>query len=269
MTGEMTEKYDFPRYDHPVLAWEYDQRQPVPFPGELEWHLKYAALSGGPVLELACGSGRLLIPIAEAGYQIDGVDRSNTMLNRLRTKLTTHDEKIRQRVRLFCDEMMEFVPDRKYGLCILAYNSVQYLEKIEIVNICFHHVFSLLQPNGYFLFTVRRVDLSDFPNGERVSFDTWDNPIFDKEKKLSVGSKFIHRVDFTERRIINERKYRILYDSGETENISQVSYAPIIEIPEYLSIVKEAGFVAQIYSGYDERPEDGKSREICFVCGKR
>jgi SAM-dependent methyltransferase len=265
----MTEKSGFPRYDHPILAWEYDQRQPAPSPGELEWHLKYAALSGGQVLELACGSGRLLIPMAEAGYQIDGVDRSDTMLNRLRAKLTTHDEKIRQRIRLYCVEMTEFVPDRKYALVILAYNSLQYLEKIENIKFCFQHIASLLQPGGHFLFTVRRLSLSDYPNGKRITYDSWDNPAINEENKLSVGSRFISQIDLLERRIINEQIYRICYDSGETEYITQISYAPIIEIPEYISILAESGFNAVVYGGYDERPEDGKSREMCFVCEKR
>ena len=63
------------RYTHEVLAWEYDQRNSTIAPGELAWYLKYATLGGGPILELACGSGRLLLPIAAAGYRVDGVDR--------------------------------------------------------------------------------------------------------------------------------------------------------------------------------------------------
>ena len=59
------------RYCHEALAWEYDYRHKLA-PGELEWYLKYARLTGGPILELACGAGRLLIPIAQAGYRIHG-----------------------------------------------------------------------------------------------------------------------------------------------------------------------------------------------------
>ena len=136
----MAESYSFPRYDHPVLAWEYDQRQPHLFPGELEWHLKYAGVASSLILEFACGSGRLLIPIAQACYAIDGVDRSAAMLDRLREKLGASDEATRNRVRLFRADMMEFVPDRRYHTVILAYNSLQYMESKDKVVAFFRRV---------------------------------------------------------------------------------------------------------------------------------
>jgi len=46
-----------------------------------------AKASGGPVLELACGTGRILLPIARQGIPIHGIDSSLPMLNVLRDKL--------------------------------------------------------------------------------------------------------------------------------------------------------------------------------------
>ena len=40
----------------------------------------YAQRAGSPLLELGCGTGRLLIPLAEAGYRVTGVDLSPEML---------------------------------------------------------------------------------------------------------------------------------------------------------------------------------------------
>ena len=42
--------------------------------------LAFAARTGGPVLDLGCGAGRFLVPLAEAGYAITGVDTSAAML---------------------------------------------------------------------------------------------------------------------------------------------------------------------------------------------
>jgi len=39
-------------------------------------------VTGGPVLEIGCGSGRLLAPLARAGYEVTGVDQSPEMLAR-------------------------------------------------------------------------------------------------------------------------------------------------------------------------------------------
>ncbi len=46
----------------------------------------YAARTGGPILELGCGTGRALIPLAQAGYTVTGVELSPEMLHIARTK---------------------------------------------------------------------------------------------------------------------------------------------------------------------------------------
>lgn len=262
----MAENSDFPRYDHSVLAWEYDQRQPAPFPGELEWYAKYGALSGGQILELACGSGRLTIPLADAGYHIDGIDRSETMLDRLRTKLKDRDAEVRQRVRLFCADIKDFKSDLKYGTVFLAYNSLQYLEKKGAVEAFFNRVPQLLQKRGHFLFAVRRFSHSDFADGKRVVYDNMNNPTLDNEKRLSVGCRFTAYLDAPNGQVVNERTYEIVHADGQRQLILQVSRSPVIDTGEYLTMLGNAGLPVQVYGGYDESPEDGRSRELCFAC---
>jgi SAM-dependent methyltransferase len=51
-------------------------------PGDIDLYLALAARTGGPVLELAAGSGRIAVPLAAAGYQVTGVDNDPPMLAR-------------------------------------------------------------------------------------------------------------------------------------------------------------------------------------------
>jgi SAM-dependent methyltransferase len=51
-------------------------------PGDLDLYLALAARTGGPILELAAGSGRITVPLAAAGYAITGVDIDPAMLGR-------------------------------------------------------------------------------------------------------------------------------------------------------------------------------------------
>ena len=57
--------------------------------GDVAFYERVAGQTGGPVLELACGTGRIALPLAEAGLQVTGVDRSEAMLAIARRKLAT------------------------------------------------------------------------------------------------------------------------------------------------------------------------------------
>jgi len=66
-----------------LYDWEHDQ-----YLDDVDLHVGLARRFGGPVLELACGSGRLLAPLAQAGFAVTGVDSSAPMLERARERLS-------------------------------------------------------------------------------------------------------------------------------------------------------------------------------------
>jgi SAM-dependent methyltransferase len=61
----------------------YFQAQHAGFTDDLELYLACAREYGGPILELGCGSGRILVQLAQEGFQVVGVDQSRAMLQRL------------------------------------------------------------------------------------------------------------------------------------------------------------------------------------------
>jgi SAM-dependent methyltransferase len=65
-----------------LYDWEHDQ-----YLDDVDLHLGIARRFGGPVLELACGTGRLLAPLAKAGFAVTGVDSSAPMLERAKARL--------------------------------------------------------------------------------------------------------------------------------------------------------------------------------------
>jgi SAM-dependent methyltransferase len=65
-----------------LYDWEHDS-----YLVDIDVHVGFARRFGGPVLELACGSGRLLEPLASAGFAVTGVDSSPAMLERARRRL--------------------------------------------------------------------------------------------------------------------------------------------------------------------------------------
>jgi SAM-dependent methyltransferase len=69
-------------------------------PGDLDLYLALAARSGGPILELAVGSGRLAVPLAAGGHDVTGVDMDPAMLDRARRAADAVGKATARRLRL-------------------------------------------------------------------------------------------------------------------------------------------------------------------------
>jgi SAM-dependent methyltransferase len=253
------------RYCHDALSWEYDCRHNRLAPGELEWYLKYARLTGGPILELACGTGRLLIPIAQAGYRIHGLDLSGAMLRLLKMKMRRLPPDVRRRIKLYQGDMLRFSPPIRYPLAILAYNSLQELETPAECGLLFKHVQGYLRDGGYFLLMVGRAYRDRYRDGKNYLVDWFDAPAADVESGLSVGSSSLSRLDARGSRICLKESFIIRRDGYREERVEVTHSIPLLTASEYSLLLENAGFAVRVYSGYDEQPEDGRSHILCFA----
>jgi predicted TPR repeat methyltransferase len=64
----------------PLCTLFYDADKPVAPDSEVGWYAENLPKDAGPLLELMCGSGRLLVPLVEDGFKLHGVDFSAAML---------------------------------------------------------------------------------------------------------------------------------------------------------------------------------------------
>ena len=93
-------------------------------PGDdVEFYVEEALRAGGPVLEIACGTGRIVIPIAEAGVEILGLDISTTMLSVAREKVAGLDGAVRRRIQLVQGDMACFDLGPRFKLITIPYRS--------------------------------------------------------------------------------------------------------------------------------------------------
>jgi SAM-dependent methyltransferase len=95
-------------------------------PGDLDLLLALAARSGGPVLELAVGSGRLAIPLARDGYDVTGVDLDQAMLARARRVADAAGRSVSRRLRLIeGDARSVRLPEAgAFGFAFIPLNSI-------------------------------------------------------------------------------------------------------------------------------------------------
>jgi SAM-dependent methyltransferase len=94
---------------------------------DVPFYVELAKGMGGPVLEIACGTGRVLLPIAREGIEIHGVDNSPAMLRILRAHLKEEPPKVASRVQLHEGDMRSFRLERKYPLAIIPFRPMQHM----------------------------------------------------------------------------------------------------------------------------------------------
>ena len=95
------------------------------------FYLELARQSGGPVLEIGCGTGRVLLPIARDGIEIHGVDNSEPMLDTLKEKLAREHSSVRSRVFLHAGDMREFRLNRQFPLVTIPFRPLQHMYTVE------------------------------------------------------------------------------------------------------------------------------------------
>ncbi|HTR35809.1 MAG TPA: class I SAM-dependent methyltransferase [Bryobacteraceae bacterium] len=163
-------------YDHPAL---YDAL--LPATAHVFYYVDLARQAFGDVLELACGTGQLTVPIASAGLPTVGLDLSAPMLATARQRAAT----AKVSIEYVLGDMRNFDLGRKFALIFIARNSLLHLHSTEDLLAAFAAVRRHMAPGGIFAFDVfnPNVRLLARPSGQRF-------PVFEVETesfgKLSV-----------------------------------------------------------------------------------
>jgi len=241
------------------LSPTYAQRDDVPF------YLDYAANADGAVLELGCGTGRILIPIADKGIDIVGLDSSAAMLEICRKKLAHQSHPVRNRARLVLADMAHFSFRRQFALIIVPFRTFQHLLSSDRQLSCLQCVRQHLAPGGRFI-----LDIFD-PNYQMLTGPFPSEWVTDFDVTSGDGTRLIRRS-----RILDHDKYRQIQhcqfafelhradDSIQTKRLQ----FPIrcIFRAEASHLLARAGLVVEhLFGDYDRRAYQ-PDRDLIFVC---
>lgn len=115
---------------------------------DIGYVLALAGRVGGPVLECGCGTGRIALPLARAGFAVTGIDASPDMLDLAIEKLRKEKDSVRGRVHLVQADMTNFaLPESHFNLAVVSFNTFLHLEgaqKQQALKTISHH----LRPGG-------------------------------------------------------------------------------------------------------------------------
>ncbi|MBK8618875.1 MAG: class I SAM-dependent methyltransferase [Anaerolineales bacterium] len=127
---------------------------------------------GRPALEFAIGTGRIAIPLAEKGIQVDGIELSPHMVERLRAKIGSHP------INVTMGDMSTTTTNQHYGLVYLVYNTIFNLLTADDQIRCFQNAAHHLSPDGCFVVETAlphawiSPDKPDYVHAEHVGTDT-------------------------------------------------------------------------------------------------
>lgn len=141
-----------PFYTRPGLNIDiYDSEREhagLPHEGDVAFFAGLAARTGQRILELGCGTGRVALPLAEAGYEVTGLDLSAPMLERARENARMLSPESQQRLQLVAGDMASFDLPGAFDLGIIAFRSFQMLLTPEDERRCLQAIHRHLAPGG-------------------------------------------------------------------------------------------------------------------------
>ena len=256
-----------PNFHYPAEYYDEDYSLGIPDRGDIHFYKKYAMQMGSPVLELGCGTGRILIPIAQEGIEAHGLDMSREMLGICETKVRALNL---QNVRLKCSSMDQFEYDEKFCLIYIPFRSFQHLLSTEEQLKCLDLVRTHLKENGLFI-----LDVFD-PNFEKLAayakHQDWEKDFSRKnpQTESTITRYFQARPDLAAQTLELSMKWEERDAEGmlvaRKKGEFKLRYIFRYELEHLLA---RAGFDAAIYGHFDERPYDHVSGEIVAVCQKK
>jgi SAM-dependent methyltransferase len=167
-----------------MLAELYDLVPAYSNRPDKKFYIEYCTAANGEILELGCGTGRILIPVAEAGCHITGLDISEHMLSNCRKKVETSESGISERVRLVEGDMTDFDLGSSFELVIIPFRGFQHLIDIRDQLSCLRSINRHLKEGRTLIIDLFQVDF-DRINNPRLIAETEDLP----EHSLPDGRK--------------------------------------------------------------------------------
>jgi SAM-dependent methyltransferase len=238
---------------------------------DIDFYVGLAQKHGGPVLELGCGTGRLLIPTARAGASITGLDLSEHMLEICERKLERESPDIQGRVRLVRADMRSFALGHRFQLVTIPFGPFNCLISVEDQIRSLECIRQHLSDTGILVLDLWYPNLRELPASENGADIVSGQAPFQMPDGRSVTWGIRNAsVDYNRQIIYEEMYYDIRYPDGRMERALYPSPMRYFFRYEAEHLLARTGFgVKAVYAGFDREPfgSDYPS-EMVFVARK-
>jgi SAM-dependent methyltransferase len=227
---------------------------------DFSFWLSLAEKYGESILELACGTGRITITLAQAGFNITGIDFSNSMLHEARKKSIQAGLEIE----LITGDMRDFNLGKKFSLIFIAANALCHLLTLADFEACMSAVKNHLTQNGRFVISVfvPKHELLINKPGERFPFSEYEDP--DGRGNIVVTESYAYESDTQIKRV---KTYHSI--PGEQTEIEGELNLRIYFPQELDALLKYNGFEIEDKFGNVDQSEFNRDSETqLIVCRK-
>lgn len=205
------------------------------------------------VLELACGTGKMLEKFAGAGWEVFGLDRSPAMLAIARQRLQASQPS----AHLWVGDMRRFAVKQPMDAVICLYDSLNYCLTLDEVEQVFEHVHAVLATGGVFIF-----DVVTQRNCKRNFRDFYEHDQYENYEYIRQS-----HFDFKNEQQINEFMIKV-YDGG-VQRVYERHVQRIYRLQQIESSLKKFPWeILGIFDNFSRRPGTEKSDRVHFVIRK-
>ena len=246
--------------DYDQFARLYDLEQGE-FSQDIELYTNFALRCDGPVLELGCGSGRVCLVLARAGFDVTGVDSSEAMLALARAKVA--DAGLSARVRLDLADVRELAFDAQFALAVYPLNGYLHLLEVEDQLAALRGIHRALLPGGFLIV--------DLPNPHAVLNPQSDAQLhlrrhFRSPEGHAVSSFSSAQTDLADQRQALTLMYDEVDDEGVVRRTVVETELRFVYRYEMTLLLQQAGFVVDaVYGTYDLDPYGSDDELMLFV----
>jgi SAM-dependent methyltransferase len=208
---------------------------------DLPFWLDLAAAQGSPVLELGCGSGRVLLPLSQAGYRLVGIDNDAGMLALLKSRMPLDAQ---SGISLLLADIGRIPLAERFGLIVMPCNTISTLTRQAQAG-ALRGVCSLLAQHGMFAVSLpnpellRRMPRQSEPEIE----DTFLHPLTGEPVQVSSAWKKVSG-DL----MVTWHYDHLLPDGGVERLTTQVRYR-LDSVQDYLEAFRTAGLQVECLYG--------------------
>lgn len=246
-------------YDDPV---SYDIENNA-YLGELPFLMEWASKKAGPIIDLACGTGRITIPLASKGFDLIGVDLHAGMLELAKQKAkeqNVHIEWVEQ-------DCTQLDINCKSPLIYMVGNSIQHFHTNELQDKLLSSIHQHLEEDGVFIFGTR------FPSSEELLqpsteeyWKTYNDPNCNKKVDVYTISNYDALNQIQHYTTI--RKYKT--DDGKMVDEKRTNISLRYTYPlEMERILSDNGFhIIRVLKDWKGNPISNDSYEMIYVCKK-